>query len=549
VAVEADTSLFRAEAMAGIKKALAGVDEKIPVTADTARARTQISALKARMTDLSRQLAEVKIGANGKPAEASIRKLQLQLKELADTVASISIGGDTSRLDLAIKKEEGNLTRLNAKASHLTLDASEKKLAAKIAEAEAGLARLDEQASHLVMDANTKQMLSKIADMERQAFHLRAALGDPDAIRLDVDKKAMEAKLASLDANIEVLQEHMTGMVMDADDRALLSKIYAAEAELRALRALGDVPLIADAVALDAAIAASMAKLAALRAEAADLKLGGKDDLAALAAAEGRLLGLEDAAKKLNPELDVTSRKLVTGARGFGRFGLGALAARVALFGGLSVVSGWHIALDTIIESLAVIIPALVTAAAGLAAFGIAGADAGRAVYNRLVDIHVVSDALNKTIPPMTGKLEELHNVVRPQVWQLYGDAIVVAHTKTGLFRDLAIKTGSVVDKLAGRLTVLATTSGTGLNKFLASGSRDLAEFGRIFLSLGDAFGKLIQVTEQTHIAEILLTIVGAAAKLSTSSRRSRCRSWRRSSRCTASTCGPGWPRRVSSRC
>jgi cell wall-associated NlpC family hydrolase/predicted nucleic acid-binding Zn-ribbon protein len=514
VSVEADTSLFRTSAVTGIKKSLIGVSGNIPIRADTAEARTQIEALKRRMTDLNAKLTDVKIRADGRPAESTVRKLQLRLKELADTVASISMETDTTKLDLAIKKEEANLAKLNAQASHLTLDADEKKLASKISAMEADLAKLYEQAGHLTLDADEKRMRSKLADMERQAFHLRAALGDPDGIELNVDKAAAEAKLASLDADILVLEEHMSGLVMDANDKALLSKIYAAEAELRALRELGDIPLIADAVALDAAIANSIAKLEALRAEAADLKIGGKSDLAALAAAEGALLGLEDAAKKLDPELKAVNGKLVTGARNFGRFGLGVLTARVALFGGLSAVSGWHIALDTVIESLAVIIPALVTAAAGLLAFGVAGSDAARAVYNRLLNIHTVSDALDKTIPPMTGHLEDLHDVVRPKVWQLYGDAIAIAHDKTGLFNQLAVKTGDVVDTLAARLTVLATTSGTGLNKFLESGGRDLKEFGRIFTSLGDAFGKLIQVTERTHIAEVLLNIVGAAAKM-----------------------------------
>jgi hypothetical protein len=455
VSIEADTKMFRSQAIAGVTKALAGLEGKIPVTADTTQARGQIAALKARMTDLNRQLAEVKIGANGKPAEATIRKLQLQLKGLADTVAKIAMDADTRKIDAAIAKERANL------------------------------AQLREDASGLKIDADAKQALLQIARLEQKAFHLRASLGDPEGLPLDVDRNKAEKELDAVLAQIALLKGYARKIVVGADAKALIT-----------------------------AIAVSEGAIDQLKREAADLKLGGKVDLAGLAAAEGQLLGLEEAFKRLNPVVAATNNRLIQGAGAFGRFGIGALTARVALFGGLSAVSGWHIALDTVIETLAVIIPALVTAAAGLAAFGIAGADAARAVFNRLQNIHTVSDALNATIPPMTGNLEKLHNTVRPQVWQLYGDAIAIVGTKTGLFNKLAVDTGAFIDRLAAKITVLATTSGSGLSNFLAAGKRDLQEFGRIAVSLGDAFGRLIRVTQQTGIAEALLSIVGAAARL-----------------------------------
>ena len=226
------------------------------------------------------------------------------------------------------------------------------------------------------------------------------------------------------------------------------------------------------------------------------------------------MLGLEDAASKLNPELKAVNQSLTTGGGAFGRFGLGALTARVALFGGLTAVSGFHIALDVLIESLAVIIPAIVTAGAGLLAFGLAGSDAAVAVANRLQNVHTVADAVNMTIPPMTGNLERLHAVVRPQVWQLYGDAITIAGGHASLFNKLAVDTGTIIDRLAAKLTVLISGAGPGLTNFLASGARDLQQFARILSNLGDGFAKLIQVSQRTGIAESLLAIVNAGAKL-----------------------------------
>ena len=452
VAVEADTSLFRTQAITGVTKALAGIDGKIPVTADTAAARAQIDALKARMTDLNKVLANITVGANGKPAEAEIRRIQLKLAELAKLTASITLDADTSKLDTAIAKEE------------------------------LLLAKLDEQASTIKMDADDKALTLKILLLEARAKSLAKQLGEMDE---DGDDSILLAKLLNVEAQLNVLSAEARHIVMDAEDNLLLRRIAESEVALEGLKK-----------------------------QAADLQIGGKVDLATLAGAELQMLGLEKAAKALNPEIAATNLALVTGARNFGRFGLGALTARVALFGGLSAVSGFHIALDAIVETLAVIVPAVLTAAFGLAAFAVAGSDAAIAVANRMKNLHTVFDATGQAIPPLNSNIENLHATVRPQVWQLYGDAIIIAKNKGDIFNTWAVKTGGFIDTVAAKITILATSTGTGLQKFLASGSRDLAEFGRIATSLGDAFGKLIQVTEQTHIAETLLAIVGAGAKL-----------------------------------
>ena len=569
VSIEADSRLFRAEALAGLKKALAGVEAKIPLTADTKSAITQIEILKKRMEALGKQLAEVKIGADGKPLEATVRRLQLKLLEVAKTVASVTIGGDTTKIDAAIARSEAKLVGLYRQASALKLDADEKALAAKIAKAEAELAGLEAQASglqldaddkalqaklfkeyaqletlnrkmsNLQLDADDKALLSKIATMKAQIVHLENAMGK---MKIPMDIVAAKRKVDSLKADIAVLKDEASRIELSAHYEELLAAIDASEARIAVLKSdAADIELIAKAVALDAAVDASRAKLKVLKEdgrvelvaravelnktiaveedllrglkrEAADIRIAGPDT-GELAGAELSMLRLEKEFGDLRGSAGALNVALVTGGRNFGRFGLGVLTARVALFGGLSAVSGWHLALDGVVETLAVVVPALVTAAAGLAAFGIAGADAARAVYQRLQNIHTVADATNKTIAPMTGNLEALHAQVRPQVWQLYGDAIAIAGTKTGLFNQLAVSTGGVIDRFAAKITVLATTSGTGLSNFLKVGQRDLAEFGRIAASLGSAFGKLIQVTQQTHIAEYLLNIVGAAAK------------------------------------
>lgn len=220
--------------------------------------------------------------------------------------------------------------------------------------------------------------------------------------------------------------------------------------------------------------------------------------------------GVQQAAGAANAMVD----PLVASTGGW--FGLNS---QLRLFGGLlpgilGTVSAWHVVLDFIIEGVAVFLPAIVTMIAGLTAFGVAGSDAAIAVYNRLNAIHTASDALNAVIPPMTGNLEKLHAQVRPQVWQLYGDAIDVVHNKTGLFSQLALATGNVVDRLAARLTVDLTSNSKGLETFLGIGAANLAKLGTFFSNIGQALLSFIKVTQDTHVDQIFLSVFVALSQL-----------------------------------
>lgn len=244
---------------------------------------------------------------------------------------------------------------------------------------------------------------------------------------------------------------------------------------------------------------------------------GGPGDAAywaALAAEIAKVDGLMATAKVTTTQaggaLTAMVEPLVASTGGW--FGLNS---QLRLFGGLlGTVSAWHVVLDFLIEAVAVFLPAIVTLVAGLTAFGVAGSDAGKAVYNRLIAIHTASDALNAVIPPMTGNLEKLHSQVRPQVWQLYGDAIAVVHNKTGLFSQLALATGNVVDRLAARLSVDLMSSSKGLETFLGVGAANLAKLGTFFSNIGQALLAFIKVTQETHVDQIFLSVFVALSQL-----------------------------------
>lgn len=201
---------------------------------------------------------------------------------------------------------------------------------------------------------------------------------------------------------------------------------------------------------------------------------------------------------------------------GGGWFGL---TARLALFGGLMPgvlghIAGWHILLDAIVEVLAILIPSIVTLIAGLAAFGAVGSASAQQVYQRLQAVRTASTATGQAIAPLTGQLQAMQDAARPQVWQLYGDVLTVVNNKTGLFGKLAQETGTVVDRLAARFTVFATSANKGLTTFFTVGGQDLAQLGRVLLNLGSALFNLIKVTQDTHIDQIFLQFLVAVSGL-----------------------------------
>jgi hypothetical protein len=110
---------------------------------------------------------------------------------------------------------------------------------------------------------------------------------------------------------------------------------------------------------------------------------------------------------------------------------------------------------DAVIELVAVWVPAIIA----VTAFGVAGVDAGKKIYNRMLAVHTVMDATGQAVPPLTNNFKHLAAAVRPEVYQLFGDALVVMAKRGGAFNQVAIGTGRVLDQLAARFVVAITTA------------------------------------------------------------------------------------------
>lgn len=183
----------------------------------------------------------------------------------------------------------------------------------------------------------------------------------------------------------------------------------------------------------------------------------------------------------------------------------GLLFRRISLFGGLAAIGGIHLLVDVIAEMLAVLIPATLA----LTAFGVAASDAVENVIRHFTSLHTVADATGQSIYPLTGALEKLHDAVQPGVYEVLGDALLVAKTRTGEFAKLAMGTTQVLDRLAARTSVALESA--GVSRFLQNAVPDVAKLGDVIGNIFGTVGNLLK--SMPGYAEALLNILDSVTR------------------------------------
>jgi hypothetical protein len=310
---------------------------------------------------------------------------------------------------------------------------------------------------------------------------------------------------------------------VDVDYATLDAGIAGIEARLNAIRNLAiDAKL--PTAAIDAAIADITAKLATLKLKT--LAIGGidqtelnaslleiQDKLSAFAASHGldiRTTGISAAIAKLMALRVATDVATGTGGGGGGGgtgflgltgaiFGFGgvlaALNAKIPLFGGLlsgiplvRTVGGLHLLADTVLEIAAEIIPAGIA----LAAFGVAASSTVNDIIRQEQAYLTITKALNAQFPGLNKGLQTFTDSVKPEVYTLFGEALLTINNHTKTFQTLATGAGQVLDNLGAR-AALALGS-TGLEGFVSKGVGDLQTLGNIIGNVFGIFGNVLKV-------------------------------------------------------
>jgi hypothetical protein len=270
----------------------------------------------------------------------------------------------------------------------------------------------------------------------------------------------------------------------------------ALDASVNTLRATVDVlngSLIAQAGAADLA-AASLGRVA-LAADAA-------------AAAQGRASAATAATVGVNAAASASIQKVTNSYHGFWGI-LGLFRKEVPLFGGifgdmmpgiLSMVKGWHIALDAAIEFGAVWIPLII-------GVGVYSLIAAKAVDQLATQLHNMNTVVDSTageaakLGPLTGGFQKLQAVVSPTVFDLFGDAMNVVNTRAGTLVPVLRNMSEVFDQLGARITMALESAGA--STFMAGAVNDLRQVGNAFGDLFGIIGNLMKAVP--GYAEILL--------------------------------------------
>ncbi len=529
-----------------------------PVSADSAEAAADkqimgalraITSQQGQYTSLAKLREELKL--TREEADAALIRLykiqqvnlvpQSNRQALTDTLreAGIDVGGETKhRISLGVKAEADAIEA-----------AAVREIAAQKAEADAAEAAAVREIAAQKAEADAAEAAT--------AREIAARKAEADAVKVSADAQEKAARKV-IDANVAVsaatqfadtAQEETARRTADVADAATVRETIAQKTEADVAGTSADTQekaahRIIDAFAATAAAAktAAAAQVAAYQAAADAAKKSAADQAAAAAAIRAAMSGggvTGGAGGKGGSGGSAGAAAAAAGAAGGGKGGgTGSFWAntaasafqKISSFTGplgatVTALGGVHIAIDAVIEALAVWVPALATAGLGLGAFALIGEKSAQQVYTYVKSFHTATDALGQnmtfTATAMKGMgsqatirqiqttgtaLQDLQNQARPKVWQLYGDAIDVMASGSGkVLGQLGLDAGTVLDRIAAHITVAMSKGGNGLKNFTDAGKHDIAGLAQAFSNIGSLLGALIGVSQKTHVAEFLL--------------------------------------------
>jgi hypothetical protein len=186
-----------------------------------------------------------------------------------------------------------------------------------------------------------------------------------------------------------------------------------------------------------------------------------------------------------------------------------ALNSQIKLFGGaltdvvphfLSAVSGWHLLTEAVIETAAIWGPAAIA----ITAFGVVAAPVVEDLTQRMDALHTSSTALGQAVYPLSGGFKTLADSVKPEVYTLFGEALVATSKSSGTFGSAMSAMGKTLDDLGARF-VFAITQGKGMSTFMSGAVKDFGTLGTAIGNFGGIIGTVFKAVP--GYASILLGV------------------------------------------
>jgi hypothetical protein len=248
-----------------------------------------------------------------------------------------------------------------------------------------------------------------------------------------------------------------------------------------------------------AGFASVLARAQALKQAMGDIKIGVEVQDTALPALITAMEALNAASGKTKDSTGAAAASLgffgAVAGRAAGWFG--GMANKVDLFGGVlnGILPTWlagasylHILADGVLEFVSVLGPAIIA----LVAFGAAATPTIQAIKNQMTNLQTVVEATGHSIYPLTGAFTKAADAAKPYVYQLFGDALVIAGNKSGIFAQIVGDTGMALATLGGRFQLAVDNAG-GFGGIMRNAAHDVLTLGNIVGNLGGILGAVFR--------------------------------------------------------
>lgn len=480
IAVLAQTSDFRSGAEEGIRRALLGIDPKVPVGADTVPFLADVEAAREAILGANGGKIDLYVGANTAGAQRGIAEMLAEGELLRDRLKSIPITTDDNASIIAMRGMGKDIDELLTKMGYfsrmktvpqLHLDTFDNELRRAMMSVEA----LDTKFAHLGQDFDVDSAITRLALMRAQVIDISAGLKE---MEIDPGDYQGRAKLLSFQAQVMAVAKELRGMKVDADTLPMEAKLAGLTAQTRKWQESLAEP-------------------------------GGGGDVNVLTSDVTRLSSALKSADK-----NATSASRSTMGLGFAGYALSAIWSKIPheieLFGGalgdlygvisggkelaslpnhlLNVATGFHLGMEAAIEFTAVWGPALIT----LTAFGIAAIPTVKGIYDQIVSLRTASMATGDSLDGLGKSGKSLADWVKPSVLEAFGEGLVALDDKSSNTGKMLAGLGAGIDQLVAQAAVAFDSKAGGT--FFQTGSSDALELMHAFANLGSVLGAFMRV-------------------------------------------------------
>jgi SLT domain-containing protein len=468
IALLPDATMFRADADAKIKAALAGLRPTVKITGDAADVNAKIAAIAAALKGLN---SEASLGINTDRAIGDIASLNAAVEGLIARLDSIPVTMDDSR--------------------------SLAKIYTLIAGAEGLRAQIEDLGD---ADFDINRALAKFYSLDAQAKTLQAGLSDLDP---NMSTAAFDAKMGVLRTETAYLSAALSDLRANIDDNAALAKVILLQGQvLKLAKSMNDMPMSADTLPLEADLLKAGAAVAAIQAALGQVKVP-----------DATLGTLANIGRVMSQESMIISNS--TGRWGF-------LNAQIRTFGGalegvlpdwLANIHVWHLGTDAIFEFAAAWGPALIA----VGTFGAYAFPVGEKIYGQWKNINTILDGLDSGLSGTTVGLKDLGTgfdqveaAIEPSIMIAFGEYMEVVTHNSASLGDALTKVGGVIDRWGAQAVGAIGAFESSLDSIIGTGAKDFAQIGYGFEELGKILDDLF-VHDMPGYVHILLDLGDAA--------------------------------------